>query len=136
MIYKLCSKCMTKYEYNSVCPNGCNATQKKEANRLYDKLLRKNHGFYNSLAWKKLRLRAMTRDNYICLWSYLRHNIIKQGTIVHHIIEVDEDKDKRLDIDNLITLSDEAHREIHKLYIKDKEVIQGYLLDYLKGRGE
>ncbi|NFC89502.1 HNH endonuclease, partial [Clostridium botulinum] len=49
---------------------------------------------------------------------------------IHHIIELKEDWDKRLDIDNLIPLSDKVHKIVHRTYDrsdKDKKEMQELL---------
>lgn len=129
---KFCDKCKSKYPYGKECPNNCKAKDKKEANSYYDSHQRSNAEFYNSKSWKKVRLVCMNRFDGLCLWSYVKHKRVVPGTLVHHIIELRDSKDKALDLGNLILMCDEAHREIHKLYRGDKRATQAELLNIIK----
>ncbi|HBI0888517.1 TPA: HNH endonuclease [Staphylococcus aureus] len=68
--------------------------------------------FYHSKAWKKLREIALDRDNYLCQMC-LREDIITDAKIVHHIIYADEDFNKALDLDNLMSVCYSCHNKIH-----------------------
>ncbi len=68
--------------------------------------------------------------NNLCLYSYYVDKEVKYCNVMHHIIELKEDWDKRLDIDNLIPLSDKVHKIVHRAYdrsTKDKKQIQELL---------
>ena len=73
--------------------------------------------FYGSRAWKKLRAYIKSRDKGLCQ-ECLKKGIIKQGTVVHHIIELNaqrvKDETISLNPDNLITLCTECHAAKHK----------------------
>lgn len=125
---KFCDRCKTKYPYGEECPNKCKSKAKKEDNSYYDNYQRSNAEFYNSKSWKKLRLVAINKFDGLCLWSYIKHRRIVPGTLVHHIVELRENKEKALDINNLILMSDDAHREIHQLYRTDKRATQAELM--------
>ena len=127
----MCSRCNSKYQYGESCPKGCFKKAKKEAQAVYDKYQRKNKAFYSSAEWLKIRKVCIARDG-MCLWTYYKHNLIANGEVVHHIIEVDEDKEKSLSVDNLIYLSTQAHSHIHKLYKGDKRAIQKELSEMVK----
>ncbi|RZI15783.1 HNH endonuclease [Staphylococcus aureus] len=43
----------------------------------------------------------------------LREDIITDAKIVHHIIYVDEDFNKALDLDNLMSVCYSCHKKIH-----------------------
>lgn len=131
-LMKFCDKCKTKYPYEEECPNRCKAKAKKEADSYYDSRQRCNAKFYNSKSWKKLRLVAINKFDGLCLWSYIKHKRVVRGTVVHHIVEIKNDMNRALDIDNLILMSDEAHREIHQLYKIDKRATQEELLKIIK----
>lgn len=114
---KICPRCRTVYSYSiGRCPNECTLKVKRESNRLYDREQRKNKEFYSSKEWRKLRKVCKERFAGLCLWSLYKHNSIKKGRITHHIVPLSENKSKGLLLSNLVYLSDEAHREIHKLY--------------------
>ena len=132
MIYIICSSCGKKYPRGQTCPNGCFHKNKSLSNKLYNKFIRKNVDFYNSVAWKKLRTVCHNKYNHICLYSYFKYNQIIKSETVHHIIEIEEDKSKSLDIKNLIPLSNSAHNEIHSLYKKNKIKTQQELFEMIK----
>lgn len=140
---RICPRCRKVYSYNlKKCPNGCNEKIRSESNKVYDKCQRENSEFYNSKAWKVLRESCKNKYSGLCLWSLYKHKKVKKGTTAHHIVPVSQDKTKALLLSNLVYVSDEAHREIHKLYevnkletIKQiKEFIQVYDFEY-GGRG-
>ena len=111
---KICPRCKTIYSYDyKECPRGCSKKNKRESNKVYDKYQRDHKDFYNSLAWKKLRELCKNRFTGICIWTLYKHKRIVKGKIAHHIIPVEINKELALDIDNLLFVSDEAHREIH-----------------------
>ena len=131
-LYKMCPRCHSKYEYGQSCPNECMKKRKRESDRVYVKYQKKNKDLYSSVRWQRLRDRCIARDK-ICLWSYHKHKKIVQGKMAHHIIELEDDKSRAFDIDNLILVSDAAHREIHKLYNNgEKEKTQRELFGMIK----
>lgn len=132
MIYVICPSCKTKYPRGTECPNQCYKKNKKENNKLYDKYIRKNSEFYNSTEWKHLRAVCHNKYNHICLWSLFKHNRIEKSETIHHIIELEENKAKALDINNLIPVCNSAHNEIHSLYSRNKSKTQQELLGMLE----
>lgn len=117
MMNKICPRCRTVYKYNADgCPNGCNKKLKSESDKIYDKRQRKNHEFYNSKAWKRLRESCKSKYSNICIWTMYKHNRIIEGRTAHHIIPIEVDMGLALNGNNLLFVSDEAHREIHMLY--------------------
>lgn len=72
--------------------------------------------FYNSAEWKAARARAMARDAGIDIYLYITDGRIVPADTVHHIVELMEDYSKRLDIDNLISISEATHSMISKAY--------------------
>lgn len=142
MFYKVCDKCKTKYSYSESCPNGCNSKKKKENDKIYDKTLRKNKEFYHSKAWVKTTNLCKNKFNGLDIYQLYRYKRIVPGILSHHIIEINENSNKKLDISNLIYLSDESHREVHKLYNQSdssKKELQDYLYKitakYKEGEG-
>ncbi|MEG0840861.1 MAG: hypothetical protein RSD79_05590 [Cetobacterium sp.] len=140
---RICPRCKKVYSYSfKECPNGCTKKARAESNRIYDKCQRENQAFYNSKEWRMLRESCKNRFSSLCLWSLYKHKRIKKGTTAHHIVPLSEDKSKGSLLSNLVYLSDEAHREIHKLYetnqrgtIKEiREFIQVWEVEY-GGRG-
>lgn len=81
-----------------------------QSRRRKDKEQRKYHDFYNDKSWKKIR-DAVIADYYgIDILEYYRTGKIIQGERVHHIIELSEDWSSRLDVCNLIYLTEQNHR--------------------------
>lgn len=93
-------------------------------NQYYDKFKRNKESkqFYDSPAWKKCRKLALTRDNYLCL-DCLEHKRITKADMVHHIIEIKDDRTKALDVDNLRSLCNTCHEKHHNRSGKPKKKI-------------
>ncbi len=130
-LIKFCDHCKTTYPYEEHCPNGCTEKLKRKRNKEYNEYSRRNQDIYDSKAWKKVRSEVIGLDG-ICLWSYYMDNRIVNGKVIHHIIEVEEDRRRAFDKDNLIFVSDQAHRTIHALYQKDKPKTQQILTALIK----
>lgn len=108
--------------------------QRKENYKSYDSN-RKNDRewqFYKSKEWLKLRNYILFK--YFCFDIYCLHveHRIECANTVHHIIEIREDWNKRLDIGNMFPCSIETHNVIHKLYAQDKEGTQRLLKELIK----
>ena len=67
----------------------------------------KEEGFYHTPAWRKVRQLALHRDNYLCQWC-LKNGRISRAEEVHHIEGIDESMEKRLSLDNLVSLCREC----------------------------
>lgn len=141
-ISKICNRCRTKYPVGTQCPNGCYVKAKKESNKFYDKYQRKNKDIYHSKQWELIRKECLSNYDSLCLYTLFKYDKAVPATMIHHIIEINADPSKAYDIENLIPLSDEAHREVHHRYnIEDiKEVQQElkkfkrlYIEKYLEG---
>ncbi|MFR5642707.1 MAG: hypothetical protein ACLTK7_06040 [Clostridium paraputrificum] len=89
--------------------------------RLRDEEEKARQEFYNSVEWKNIRDLAIRKCFGIDIVEYYRTGQIIKGYTVHHIIELKDDWNKRLDINNLIYLSQENHIKIHKLMEQSKE---------------
>ncbi|MCS4486375.1 HNH endonuclease [Staphylococcus americanisciuri] len=76
--------------------------------------------FYRSKAWRKVREIALDRDNYLCQ-KCLEGGKISDAKIVHHIIYLDHDFDKALDLDNLVSVCQKCHNQIHANDSNDDE---------------
>lgn len=72
-----------------------------------------NNDFYHSKEWKKLRVRALERDNYLCRLCLKRGKITPAKT-VHHITPLRVDNAQKLELNNLITVCESCHNELHK----------------------
>ncbi|MBV4417459.1 HNH endonuclease [Clostridium tyrobutyricum] len=91
--------------------------------------------FYKSIPWIRCRLSVIRRCMYMDILELYNTGRIVEGYTVHHIIELRDDWTKRLDIDNLIYLTESNHRKVHTLYDKDKETklkTQRMLIEIIK----
>lgn len=68
-----------------------------------------------------MRQAVLVAYDFTDLYAFHVRHRIEAADMVHHIIEVEEDWSKRLDIDNLIPLSNQSHAIITALYNKDAE---------------
>jgi len=78
-----------------------------------------------SRKWRDKALQIKERDNYLCQLAIREEppRYVYMDLEVHHIVSIEEDWDKRLDDENLITLSEGYHEkaergEISKEYLK------------------
>lgn len=88
--------------------------EKKESNRLYDKYQRDERSarFYKSKEWKRVRQYVLKRDRYLCQHCYKQDRLVA-AQMVHHIVEVKEDWNERLNTDNLVSLCHSCHNKAH-----------------------
>lgn len=84
----------------------------------------KEFKFYRTPEWKLMVDVVKTKYKKICLYSYYKYNKIVEATDVHHIIELKDDYNKRLELSNLIPLSSASHRKVHGYYNKSEKVKQ------------
>ena len=132
-MYKRCAYCNKRYEYTGVC--SCKIKMTKEKNKVrykkYDEAKEKKYReFYKKSKWVNLRDLALNRCNYLDLYSLYIFNKIEAADVVHHIVELNEDFSKGLDLNNLIGLTYANHTYIHALYKSNKKETQK-LLFYL-----
>ncbi|WP_407938551.1 HNH endonuclease [Niallia nealsonii] len=73
-----------------------------------DKLIK----FYKSRAWKDLREVALRRDNYECQNCKGRGRY-HRAQCVHHIKEVKPHPELALTLDNLMSLCNACHNQVH-----------------------
>ena len=117
MLMKVCSRCGKKIEATKTCE--CN----KSRHKVYDRECRNkdNAEFYHSKAWKSMTALCKAKANGLDLYELEVNNKIVKGTLSHHIEELEEAKDRALDITNLIWVSEKTHNYIHSVYNKSKE---------------
>ena len=106
----------------------------RDKNRYYDKHKRnkRSRDFYNSPEWVKTREYILAKYKGLDLYAYFILNKIEYADTVHHVIELNEDWDRRLDITNLFPLTAARHNIIDGLYKRDKEGTQRLLFELLK----
>ena len=119
-IKKICPRCHGVMDATKRYCDPCQAKVTAYNNKQYDKTKRnrKHDSFYHSPEWQAIREVVLVKSKRIDLFAYIVHKRIVPATTAHHIIELSEDWSKRLDIDNLIAVSESSHREIHKAYNK------------------
>ena len=79
--------------------------------------------FYVSKEWRAVRSAIMAVYGYIDIYAlYVEHQLItlKESDPVHHIVELEEDWNQRLNPLNLIPLSHSTHNTITALYKRSK----------------
>ena len=93
-------------------------TKNKERHREYDMHCRnkKAKAFYNSGEWRTVREKVLSRDAGIDIYLYIIEGRVVPADTVHHIVELSEDYSMRLDMDNLISISEATHSMISKAY--------------------
>lgn len=101
-----CDKCMAEIE-----------EKRKEYQKKYDEEVRykrdkKYHDFYKSDEWKRTKALALVRDKGLCQWC-IKEGRIRPADVVHHIEEVKKAWDKRLSMENLVSLCHECHNRWH-----------------------
>ncbi len=69
--------------------------------------------FYKKPAWRKIREMALSRDDYLCQHCF-DEGVFKQADLVHHIVYVENDFNKALSLENLVSLCHACHNEVHK----------------------
>lgn len=137
-IYKQCSKCGKKIEQYKQCE--CMIQARKDSYKRYKDRRRMNEqqskqqDFYCSKEWLRLR-DIIIADCFgldIVLWY--KDGTVESGYTVHHIIELSEDWDSRLDVNNLIYVTEQTHQLIHAEYNKgerQKKAMQMVLFNLL-----
>jgi len=84
----------------------------KEHGNWKDGITPENRAIRTSVKYKKWRITIYERDNYTCQ----KCSQIGYELNVHHIDNFAINKEKRLDIDNGITLCNGCHRKLHNIY--------------------
>lgn len=119
-----CIECSLKYK-----------EKKKESNKVYNSTNRDKaiDSFYNSPEWISTREYILKKYHYYDLWEYFINNDdTKVANTVHHIEEIKDNYELRLEENNLFPVTARSHMKIHKLYRKDKEGTQEKLREIIK----
>lgn len=95
-------------------------TKSQKRYKKYDTLFRnKDHkAFYNSKEWKELREFVLEKNGGLCL-ECSKRDILTKADVVDHIIPIEYDFTKRLDLSNLQPLCHTCHNR--KTYIEQKQ---------------
>ena len=97
---------------------------------------KKEQAFYSTDAWIRTRDYVKAKYKGLCLFSYFILKKIVYCDVVHHIEELKDHWELRLDANNCIPLSESVHQEIHKMYRNGKKNEAQKLLRELKIRWE
>lgn len=83
---------------------------KKVSNKTYDTTMRAKDRskIYNSKKWKDVRVKALVRDEFMCV-SCRKNNIDTQAEEVDHIIELQDRIDLAFELDNTQSLCRPCH---------------------------
>lgn len=113
---KMCDKCNKEYDNN------------KSRYKNYNQQWKKN---YHTRKWQKLRTKVLDKYNNMCVYTYLKEGRVIPANNIHHIELANEDN--FFYFNNLIPLSEEAHKEVHRLYDSGKyEITKKELKEMLK----
>lgn len=127
-IRKQCSRCGKWIASGSKCD--CMKQRHKE----YDSRYRDKQAaaFYHSAAWIRTRDYVLSLDNGCDVYLYMTTGQIVAADTVHHITPLSDDRNRALDIDNLISLSADTHSMIERRYRQDKHAAMNELYEMLK----
>lgn len=126
---KLCSICKRKLiPLNKKYCDECMKRSKKEA-------VSKNESFYKTSKWAKFSLYIRNKYHNLDLYELKVNNRIVKSKVVHHIIPVSENIERKFDEKNTIPLSTKTHLMIEKEYKKgekEKKAMQELLFSLLE----
>jgi 5-methylcytosine-specific restriction endonuclease McrA len=107
---KSCKYCGRIHDDKVVCEQKKDANNRRWQNRKQTRALQ----FRRSNAWTEKSQQIRKRDRYMCLCckAQMIGTVVQYNTrdiSVHHIIPIEEEYDRRLDDDNLITVCPTHH---------------------------
>ena len=108
---KSCGSCGRIHDSKYICPQKQKSINDRQSRYKSGREIDK---FRNTKAWKDKREEIKDRDNQLCQICIRKlYGALNQYTYnnlsVHHCIPMNEDYDKRLDNDNLLTVCDYHH---------------------------
>jgi 5-methylcytosine-specific restriction endonuclease McrA len=126
---KSCSSCGRIHDSKHICAQKQRAINDRQ--RKY-KTGREIDKFRNTSAWKHKREEIKERDHYLCQICIRKlYDTLNQYTYdnlsVHHAIPLEQDFDRRLDNENLITTCDFHHEKM-----ESGEIPTAIVLDIIK----
>jgi len=133
---KICPGCGKLIDYSIKYCNEC-ADKYREKNKIRHKEYKANRTdkkeqkFYISKEWLVTRETIKARDKGLCKLCLSKGNIKYMNT-VHHIEELKDCWDKRLDPRNLISLCESCHQEVHNQYKMNKLGLQNILKNLIE----
>ena len=135
MLWHMC-RCGAMMPQNISLCSACTGKQggRQSRHMEYNRFRRdkKAAAFYVSADWRKVRAAALRLYDGMDIYAYYVQHRIMPADMVHHIVEIDEDWEKRFEIANLFPLSNSNHGIISALYEKD-EVTKRATQEQLRG---
>lgn len=135
-----CSKIIEQQGYCKIHQAKVDAEQRQKYKvyqtiRLMDKEQKKYQSFYKSKDWLRIRDIVISNCYGVDIVEYYRTGQVIQGNTVHHIKTLDSCWELRLDVENLIYLTDSNHSFAHKEYNKgerEEKAMQKILIELKK----
>ena len=125
------------------CAAGATGQQSRHIEYNKHRRNKKAAAFYVSSEWRKTRAEAIRRFDGVDIYAFYELHQIQTADMVHHITPIEDDWNRRLDVSNLIPLSNHSHGIIEALYSKNeqtKKATQKMLYDLIeshwKAQGE
>jgi 5-methylcytosine-specific restriction enzyme A len=120
-LLKFCPGCRVMIEAGNKYCNECwdkKDKQQKTRHRKYKQQRTdiKEQRFYLSREWIATKTKVISTFKGMCLYSYYIDDRIVPCNTVHHIEELKDSWDRRLDLSNLIPLTERNHQRIHEKY--------------------
>ncbi len=119
--------------------NTAAVSQKEYDQKIRDK---ESKRFLNSKGWQTIRKQTLIRDQGLDVYLFVTEHRIVKADHVHHIIPRADAPALALDINNLISLSNDTHSYIESQYRQSEETkitiqnkLNKVLEEYLEGRG-
>lgn len=72
--------------------------------------------FYRRAAWRRVRMQALKRDRFQCVWCREEGKLVTKRLEVDHIKELEQYPELAYELDNLRTLCRDCHNKRHKRY--------------------
>ena len=131
--YKICSHAgCNKLSRDNYCDEHKETQREKELQRYkdYNRYSRDNglHSFYNSKEWKRVRLVVLAHYHNLCKHCMSNSKMTK-ADVVDHIVPIEIDYSKRLELSNLQPLCHACH---NKKTAEDRRKYR----DYYEKKGE
>ncbi|SHN04305.1 hypothetical protein SAMN02746066_04575 [Anaerosporobacter mobilis DSM 15930] len=137
MIYRLCTVCGSKVPQYELCQ--CEHKKRLDNYRDYQRRRIENEeekervDFYHSDEWERCRNTVAAHQFNLDLIEWSKGNIV-QADLYHHVIEVRDSKEDRLDIYNIIGVTQANHNKVHAYMNRgqrEKKKMQDALMDIL-----
>lgn len=124
-IGKRCNYCHKRIPIGGKC--SCRNTARYKEKKTAD--------VYINAKWLEIREKCIEKCFGIDVFAFNNDNQIRFGHTVHHIYPVEDYPNKSFDIENLIYLTEQNHRIVHRMLEDNFEATVQLLLEY-RGRFE